>query len=108
MGGDSCEKGGQVARLDEIAEGLAVTLASDLAPNPLLVTFTEHSPSETAFLVRAVVNAAERNGVRLERAGVSEAVALVLRNDPDGGWRLPLSTDLADDASVTFWRFIGA
>ena len=95
-----------MARLDEVAEGLAVTLASGLAPNPLPVTFTGHSPSEIAFLVRAVVNATERHGSRLERAGVSEAVARVLRNDPDAEWRLPLSTDLADDASVTFWRSV--
>lgn len=93
-----------MARLDEIAEGVAAMLASASSPEPLPITFSGHSPAEIAFLVRAVVAAAERNGSPLARAAVSPTVARLLQHDPDAEWQLPLITDVGDDATLAFWR----
>ena len=93
-----------MARLDEIAEGVAAMLANSAEPEPLSVTFWGQSPAEMAFLVRSVVAAAERSGRPVCKAAVSSAVAHLLQNDPEEEWQLPLSADVADNATVSFWR----
>jgi hypothetical protein len=94
-----------MARLDEIAEGIAAALASGASPEPLPVSFWGHSSTEIAFLVRAVVAASERRGCRPARVEVSPKVAHVLQNEPGSVWNLPLSTQANDDATIAFWRF---
>lgn len=49
-----------MARLDEIAEGLATVLHISQTPEPLGVDLLGHSPAEVTFLVRAIVDACER------------------------------------------------
>lgn len=54
-----------MARLDEIAEGLATVLELSPAPEPLPVDLRNHSQAEAAFLARAIIMACERRAVPL-------------------------------------------
>lgn len=51
-----------MARLDEIAEGIAMVLASSPGPEPLNVSLLGEGIAETTFFVRAVIDCCERRG----------------------------------------------
>ena len=51
-----------MARLDEIAEGIATIIATSPAPEPLNIDLRGEGVSETTFLVRAVIDSCERRG----------------------------------------------
>ena len=59
-----------MARLDEIAEGIAMMLISSPVPDPLNVCLRGESPTETTFLVRAVIDSCERRGFPLNSVRV--------------------------------------
>lgn len=61
-----------MARLDEIAEGLATLLGSQPRPEPLGVDLIGESPADTTVLVRAVIDACERRGRPIYMVQVSE------------------------------------
>ena len=52
-----------MARLDEIAEGLATLLTCSQLPEPLTISLRGESPTEVTFLVRAIVDSCERRGM---------------------------------------------
>ncbi len=52
-----------MARLDEIAEGVATILVASPSPEPLNISLKGEGPLETTFLVRAVIDSCERRGV---------------------------------------------
>ena len=54
-----------MARLDEIAEGLAAVLSGAPEPEPLFIDLMNHSPGDATFLIRAVVDACERRATPL-------------------------------------------
>ena len=54
-----------MARIDEIAEGIAMMLISSPVPEPFNVCLRGESPTETTFLVRAVIDSCERQGFPL-------------------------------------------
>jgi hypothetical protein len=54
-----------MARLDEIAEGIATVLNLSRTPEPLGVDLVGQSPAEVTFLVRAIVDACERRAAPL-------------------------------------------
>ena len=54
-----------MARLDEIAEGIASILAASPTPEPLKIELKGEGQGETTFLVRAVVDSCKRRGVSL-------------------------------------------
>lgn len=54
-----------MARLDEIAEGLAAVLSGASTPEPLFLDLLNHTPAEATFLIRAVVDACERRAAPL-------------------------------------------
>ena len=64
-----------VARLDEIAEGLAAVLQLATTPEPLGVDLVGHSPAEVTFLVRAVVDACRRRAAPLSLVRVGSVCA---------------------------------
>jgi hypothetical protein len=74
-----------MARLDEIAEGLASVLVNSPEPEPLTLDFNSHSLAEMAFLVVAVIAACDRQGRPLAYVCVPEAVASIIERDPDQG-----------------------
>lgn len=94
-----------MARLDEIAEGVASMLAFSPQPEPLPTSFGDHSPAEIAFLVRAVIAACEREGHPLAYVRLPAAAATIITRDPKpiGGVRLKGTMALPD--AVEFGRF---
>lgn len=73
-----------MARLDEIAEGVATLLASLPEPEPLPMALQDHTPSQIAFLVRCVIAACDRIGRPLAYVRVASCMASIISNDPDG------------------------
>lgn len=59
-----------MARLDEIAEGIAVLLVSYLEPEPLTISLRGEGSVNTTFFVRAVVDSCERHGSPLKEVRV--------------------------------------
>ena len=64
-----------MARLDEIAEGLATILQLATTPEPVGVDLVGHSPAEVTFLVRAVVDACRRRAAPLSLVRVGSVCA---------------------------------
>ena len=67
-----------MARLDELAEGIAKVLTITAGPEPLPIDVVGEGPTETTVLVRAIVDASRRQGLELHRICL----------DPDLGRRL--------------------
>ena len=64
-----------VARLDEIAEGLSMVLQLATTPEPLGVDLVGHPPAEVTFLVRAIVDACRRRSAPLSLVRVGSVCA---------------------------------
>lgn len=79
-----------MARLDEIAEGVASVVAFGPQSERLPMRFRGHSPAEIAFLVAAVITACERAGRSLAYVRLPAAATAILKRDPEpiGGVRL--------------------
>jgi len=60
-----------MARLDEIAEGLATVLVASPLPEPLNITLKGEGPLEATFLVRAVIDSCERRGAPVHTVRVA-------------------------------------
>lgn len=56
-----------MARLDELAEGIAKVLTITATPEPLPLDLVGEGPAETTVLVRAIVDASRRQGLELHR-----------------------------------------
>jgi hypothetical protein len=98
-----------LARLDEIAEGLATVLASSPTPEPLNVDLRGQSPQEATFLVRAVVDACERRGAPISLVCVHPDFGsglLKLYGSGIGyeGVQIQEASDTSD--SLEFYRFL--
>lgn len=63
-----------MARLDEIAEGVATILVASPLPEPLNIDLKDEGPLETTFLVRAVIESSERRGVPVHTVRVGPVV----------------------------------
>ena len=89
-----------MARLDEIAEGLVTVLQVTPTPEPLPVDLMNHSPNELTFLVRAIVDSAERRIVPLSLIRIDKdfgaVTARALGTEPTQyeGVRVELVVDL--------------
>jgi hypothetical protein len=98
-----------MARLDEIAEGLATILRVSKQPEPLGVDLMNHTAVEATFLVRAVVDACERGVTPLSCIHVSSNLAGDLERQLQGesgsyeGVPIHSSTVLA--SRIEFFRF---
>ena len=66
------------ARLDEIAEGIAMVLGTSASPEPLRIDMWNQSATNVAFFVRALAAACERRAAPLT----------LVRLDPELGERL--------------------
>lgn len=56
-----------MARLDEIAEGIARVLEVTATPEPLPLDLVGEGPADTTVLVRAIVDASQRHEAPLDR-----------------------------------------
>ena len=99
--------GGAVARLDEIAEGLATVLQLATTPEPVGVDLVGHSPAEVTFLVRAVVDACRRRAAPLSliRVGSICASNIVRALAPDPLRYEGVAVEVASDLSCRIELF---
>lgn len=96
-----------MARLDELAEGLAKVLALTLAPEPLPVDLVNETPAATTVLVRAVIDACERRGAPLTRVAVCPVLGagLLREHGADGYEGVGIARDEQLHGRVAFYRF---
>ena len=98
-----------MARLDEIAEGIATILISSPVPEPLNVSLRGESATNTTFLVRAVIDSCEQRGLPLHAVRVGPILGADLLKQYGGtlsgyqGVIIEMSDTLALD--VEFCRF---
>ena len=98
-----------MARLHEIAEGLAAVLQMSYEPEPLGVDLVGHSPIEVTVLIRAIIDACQRRccPLSLVRVGSVFASNVVRSLGPDplqhDGIRVEVAADL--DYRIELYRF---
>jgi hypothetical protein len=98
-----------MARLDEIAEGIAMMLISSPVPEPFNVCLRGESSTETTFLIRAVIDSCERREFPLNSVRVGPILGADLLKqygDEESGYQgvsIRMSNLLALD--VEFYRF---
>jgi hypothetical protein len=98
-----------MARLDEIAEGIATVLRSAQKPEPLPVDMRGQSPTDIVFFVRAVIDSCQRNATPLSLVCVASELGAKLLKEYGGaqsgyqGVEIKGSSDLYD--RIVFYRF---
>jgi hypothetical protein len=98
-----------VARLDEIAEGLASVLGGTPEPEPLGVDLWNESPAATTVLVRAVIDSCARRAIPLSAVRVSSDLGKDLDRQlalKDGAYEgVPVIMAPQISSRVEFFRF---
>lgn len=98
-----------MARLDEIAEGLATVLANSPSPEPLNVDLRGQSPKEATLLVRAVIDACERRGAPISLVCVHPELGadlMKLYGSGIGYEGVPIQESPETSDSLQFFRFV--
>lgn len=96
-----------MARLDELAEGLAGVLAASPKPEPLPADFRNETPAAATVFVRALIDACERRGAPLTRIGICPVLGAGLLRELEGAAYQGV-TIAADDAltdRIEIFRF---
>lgn len=98
-----------MARLDEIAEGVATILTTSPNPEPLNVSLKGEGAVETTFLVRAVINSCERRGAPLSvvRLGIEIGADLIKQYgaNPVGYQGVGIEGSHKLGTDIEFYRF---
>ena len=97
-----------MARLDEIAEGIAAVLRRSAAPEPLHLDLWGHSPVDTTVLVRSVIDACQRTAAPLALVRVSNDMGARLWNSletPGAYEGTAIELDDALGKRLKFYRF---
>ena len=98
-----------MARLDEIAEGIATMLAMSPVPEPLNINLRGEGATETTFLVRAVIDSCERRGSPISAVRVCATLGFDLLKqyaDKQSGYQgVSIQESQAMGADVDFYRF---
>lgn len=96
-----------MARLDELAEGLAGVLAASPTPEPLPVDMWNETPAAATVLVRAIIDACERRAASLARIAICPVLGADLLRQHGGtgyqGVAIAADEDLADRFAI--YRF---
>jgi hypothetical protein len=95
-----------MARLDELAEGIATVLAVTSDPEPLPVDMVGETPADATVFVRAVTDACERNATPIARVMIGPDLGKALLGEhPESyeGVRLVADERLVD--RIEFFRF---
>lgn len=99
-----------MARLDEIAEGLATVLVASPFPEPLNVNLKGEGPLEATFLVRAVIESCERRGVPIHtvRIGTEIGANIISQygNQTSGYQGVKVEGSNLLGAEIRFFRFL--
>ena len=100
-----------MARLDEIAEGIAMILASSPEPEPLNVSLRGEGVPETTFFVRAVIDSCERRGSPINAVHVCMNIGSDLLKQYDhnqkGYQGVQITGSLTLNSAIEFYRFGG-
>lgn len=59
-----------MSRLDEIAEEIVMYLANQMEPGPLQISLWNEGPIEATFLIRAVIDGCQRQGLDITQINV--------------------------------------
>ena len=98
-----------MARLDEIADGIATILATSPVPEPLNIILRGEGVTETTFLVRAVIDSCERRGspISAVRVGSNLGSDLVKQyGEKQSGYQgVKIDGSETLGADVEFYRF---
>ena len=98
-----------MARLDEIAEGIAMILASSPEPEPLNVSLRGEGVAETTFFVRAVIDSCERRGAPINAVNVCMNIGSDLlkqyHHNQKGYQGVQIKVSLTLNSEVEFYRF---
>ena len=98
-----------MARLDEIAEGIAMMLTSSPVPEPLNISLRGEGVTETTFLVRAVIDSCERRGspISVVRVGATLGSDLMKQygHNQSGYQGVTIDESHAIDADIEFYRY---
>ena len=98
-----------MARLDEIAEGIAIMLTSSRVPEPLNISLRGEGVTETTFLVRAVIDSCERRGspISAVRVGSNLGSDLVKQyGEKQSGYQgVKIDGSEALESNIEFYRY---
>ena len=98
-----------MARLDEIAEGIATILVTSPVPEPLNVSLRGEGVAEMTFLVRAVIESCERRGspVSVVRVGsfLGSELTKLYENKQSGFQGVKIEGADALELEIEFYRF---
>ena len=96
-----------MARLDEIAEGIATVLRSAQKPEPLPVDMRGQSPTDIVFFVRAVIDSCHRSATAISAVRVgAELGAKVLKEYGVSGYEgVAISQSNELPSMIYFFRF---
>ena len=98
-----------MARLDEIADGIATILATSPVPEPLNISLRGEGVTETTFLVRAVIDSCERRGSPISAVRVCVTLGSDLLkqygNKQSGYQGVNIEESETLGADVEFYRF---
>ena len=101
-----------MARLDEIADGIAKVLVSLPEPEPFKVSLWNEGIVEVTFLVRAVIDSCERNGAPLSLVSVCFDLGSDLLKqygrDPSGYQGVKINGSATLQSEIEFHRFPSA
>jgi|GEM_PF-2930104 len=96
-----------MARLDELAEGIADVLGATPAPEPLPVDMIGESPAAATVFTRAIIDACERNGRPLWRVAICPELGqdLLLQHGAKGYEGVAIVADESLVNRIAFFRF---
>ena len=99
-----------MARIDEIAEGLASVLRASPSPEPLAVDLWNETPVAAAVLVRAVIDACNRNATPLARVWICPALGKGLLRELSAGEPIYEGREIVPrpelESRIEFFRFL--
>lgn len=94
-----------MARLDELAEGIARVLKISATPEPLPLDLVGEGPAETTVLVRAIVDASRSQGLELHRIRLDPNLGrALLREHGDCYEGVSLEADERLGNRIEIWR----
>lgn len=95
-----------MARLDELAEGIAQVLLATSAPEPLPIDLVGETPAAATFFVRAVIDACQRQAIPLAMVMIDPIMGEgLLRQHPEGYEGIMIKTDHRLSSRIEFFRF---
>lgn len=101
-----------MARLDEIAEGIAKVLVSLPEPEPLKVSLWNEGQAGTTFLIRAVIDSCERSGMPISDIRVCTKIGgdvlKLYGNKPSGYQGVKITGSETLQSEIEFFRFRSA